>query len=222
VDAGEGEPWLRISVQDDGVGMAPELRAQVFELFFQGKRNIDRAEGGLGIGLSLVRSLTELHGGSVTLASTAGRGSLFTVRLPAAEAPVETMPAPAHDVHAGGRRRVLVVDDNADAAELLAMALTGAGHDVRVAHDGPSALEVALEFAFDVALLDLGLPAMDGIELGERLRASGQGGRLVAVTGYGQEADRVRSKEAGFCAHLVKPVDLAAIMSAVEECGHAG
>jgi CheY-like chemotaxis protein len=116
---------------------------------------------------------------------------------------------------------VLVVDDNADAAELLAVALAGAGHDVRVAHDGPSALEVARAFVFDVALLDLGLPAMDGLELGERLRASGQQGMLVAVTGYGQEADRERTREAGFCAHLVKPVDLAAILSAVEHCGHS-
>jgi PAS domain S-box-containing protein len=207
-----------IEVCDTGIGIAADMQPHVFELFVQGARGHDRAEGGLGIGLSLVRSLTELHGGSVTLASVAGGGSQFTVRLPAATAPTAEAPAPAAASPPGAQRRVLVVDDNADAAELVAMALTSAGHEVRVAHDGPAALEVARAFTFDVALLDLGLPAMDGIELGERLRASGQPGKLVAVTGYGQEADRERSREAGFCAHLVKPVELAAIMNAVESC----
>jgi PAS domain S-box-containing protein len=211
---GDGD-WVAVSVHDNGIGIAPELQPRVFDLFVQGTRGQDRAEGGLGIGLSLVRSLTLLHGGTVALSSSAERGTELTVRLPAAEAEV-AVPAAAAAAHNASARRVLVVDDNTDAAELLAVALVDAGHEVRVAHDGPEALVLAAEFAFDVALLDLGLPAMDGIELGERLRASGRRGRLVAVTGYGQECDRARTAAAGFDAHLVKPVSLDTVLRAVE------
>jgi PAS domain S-box-containing protein len=218
VTAGLVRDEVVVAVRDTGIGITADMQPHVFELFVQGARSQDRAEGGLGIGLSLVRSLTALHGGTVTLASAAGRGSQFTVRLPAAAAPsCEVHPRDAADgcITMAGRR-VLVVDDNSDAAELLAMALIGAGHEVRVAHDGPTALETTRGFDFDVALLDLGLPVMDGIELGERLRALGHRGRLVAVTGYGQEADRQRSRAAGFAAHLVKPVDLEQILRTVE------
>jgi CheY-like chemotaxis protein len=140
------------------------------------------------------------------------------VRLPAAVAadPAAVEPAAATGLRARARR-VLVVDDNIDAAELLAVALADAGHEVRVAHDPLEALALAGDFSFDVALLDLGLPAMDGIELGERLRRSGKRGRLLAVTGYGQEHDRARTAAAGFEGHLVKPVSLDVVLRAVEE-----
>jgi PAS domain S-box-containing protein len=204
-----------VSVRDDGTGIAPEMLPRIFDLFVQSERGLDRAQGGLGLGLTIVKSLVELHGGSVTARSEGlGQGSTFEVRLPA---PAELNRAPAADKAAAGRRstssspapRILVVDDNVDAVEVLAEALGELGYTVRVAHDGPEALEVVTGFTPEIALLDIGLPVMDGYELAERLRARfGATVRLVALTGYGQDADRARSRAAGFDEHLVKPIEL--------------
>jgi signal transduction histidine kinase len=208
---------LRLTVADDGAGIAPELLPRVFDLFVQGSRQVDRAPGGLGLGLAIVKSFVELHGGEVRAESEGpGRGSTFTVVLPAA-ADVEGEPAPVRlepRAQPCGLRRVLVVDDNRDAAELAAEALSDLG-EVRVAYDGPGALEVLRSFTPDVALVDIGLPVMDGHELARRIREQSPGTRLVAVTGYGQESDRRRSAEAGFAVHLVKPVDVDALRAVV-------
>jgi CheY-like chemotaxis protein len=207
-----------LSVRDTGVGIAPEMLPHIFDMFVQGERSFERSQGGLGLGLAIVRSLAQLHGGEVAARSEGpGRGSEFTVTLPLAPDDERTAPLPRveAEVRVPGRRRVLVVDDNVDAAELLATALRLSGHDVRVAHDGPSALALAGDFPPEVAFLDLGLPVMDGFELGRRLRPllAGRPLRIVAVSGYGQPVDRARSAEAGFDRHLVKPVDLAELLA---------
>jgi len=204
--------WLRISVLDDGVGMAPELRAQVFDLFFQGKRSIDRAEGGLGIGLSLVKNIVELHGGRVEAKSEGkGRGSEFVVLLPLLTpgAAAEDSALPPLSAPSAARRRIMLVDDNVDGAETLARLLVAHGHEVRVFHEPIAALAAVRAFRPDLAVLDIGLPVLDGYELARRMRTllDGHPCRLVALTGYGQEADKARSGQAGFERHLVKPVN---------------
>ncbi len=202
-----------VRVRDTGIGIPPDMLARIFGLFAQVGRPQERAEGGLGIGLSLVKSLTEMHGGTVEAHSAGpGQGSEFIVRwpLPTQEAPQslpghpEKSPAPEPAV------RVLLVDDNADAADSLAMLLRLWGHEVAVAHDGPTALRTAEALDPQVALLDIGLPGMDGYALARRLRAQPGLGPIVlaALTGWGQEDDRRRSQEAGFDHHLLKPVDL--------------
>ncbi len=200
-----------LCVRDNGVGIPPEVLPHVFDLFVQADRSMARSQGGLGIGLTVVKRLVELHGGRVEARSEGpGRGSEFIVRLPAAEGPKPApKPRPAPDGQPAARRRALVVDDNADAAESLAVLLRSAGHEVRTAYDGPSALAAARDLRPEVVLLDLGLPGMDGCEVARRLRQLEglQGALLVALTGYGSEEDRRRSKEAGFDRHLVKPVD---------------
>jgi PAS domain S-box-containing protein len=208
----EGAAGLRISVADDGVGMAPELRAQVFDLFFQGKRNIDRAEGGLGIGLALVKNIVELHGGRVEAHSAGkGRGSEFVVLLPLQTPGVieEAALVAPRATAAAARRRIMLVDDNVDGAETLARLLGAHGHEVRVFHEPIAALAAVAEFLPDLAVLDIGLPVLDGYELARRMRTllGGHPCRLVALTGYGQEADKARSEQAGFERHLVKPVN---------------
>jgi len=208
----DGADAVEISVRDTGIGLAPEMREQVFELFFQGKRSIDRAEGGLGIGLALVRNIVELHGGSVQARSEGrGLGSEFVVRLPLhglAEmaVPVAVAAAPAMD---SAPQRVLVVDDNADGADTLAHLLKAHGHTVEVYYDPVTALAAIERFRPEVALLDIGLPVLDGYQLAARIRAlpAGRSCRLVALTGYGQAADRARSQASGFAAHLVKPIN---------------
>jgi len=206
-----------VRIQDTGMGIAPEMLPRVFDLFTQMERTLDRAEGGLGIGLTLVRRLTEMHGGTVTAASAgAGLGSEFVVRLPILPdeiPPDQSTKAAKTPVAPASGRRILVVDDNRDAAESLATLLRLFGNDVRTVHDGRLALEVAAVYAPDVVLLDIGLPSLDGLEVCRRLRVR-MGTRpllIVAMTGYGQEDDRRRSEEAGFDAHLVKPVDLDAL-----------
>ncbi len=205
-----------VSVRDTGIGIPPGMLPHIFGLFAQVGRAEERAGGGLGIGLSLVKSLTEMHGGSVEARSEGpGRGSEFVVRWPLpAEQPPAGVNAPPDNAPAAVRAlRVLVVDDNADAAESLAMLLRLWGHDVAVAQDGPAALRTAAARPPEVALLDIGLPGMDGYELARLLRQQPGPGRavLVALTGWGQEEDRRRAREAGFDHHLVKPVDLSAL-----------
>jgi len=200
-------------VKDSGIGMAPDLLPRVFDLFVQSERGLDRSEGGLGIGLTLVKALVEQHGGTVAAHSDGpGRGSEFVVTLPVLrDAGIAAGPAP---LPVAARRQpvsVLVVDDNVDAAQVLAELLELSGHPVRVAHEGPAAIAEALAFRPEVVLLDIGLPGMDGYEVARRLRQETalEGTRLVAVTGYGQTTDRLRSQAAGFDHHLVKPVDFA-------------
>jgi PAS domain S-box-containing protein len=203
-----------VEVQDDGRGIAPELLPRVFELFVQGARTPERQEGGLGLGLSIVKSLTELHGGQVEVRSAGqGAGSTFTVRLPllrderAAAAPTASPARGAPPV----RRRILVVDDNRDGADTLAEFLENLGHETVCAYDGPEALRVADRFRPEIVLLDLGLPVMDGFEVARRLRESGAPPKLIAITGYGQHSDRARTQEAGFDLHLVKPIDVSSL-----------
>ncbi|UZD54841.1 hybrid sensor histidine kinase/response regulator [Caldimonas aquatica] len=212
------EPWAVLRVIDNGIGMSPTLLATAFDLFVQGERTIDRAEGGLGIGLTLVRRIVKLHGGQTKASSPGpGLGSELTVRLPlAAVAPGEAAePLPAEPE---GGRRVLVVDDNRDAADSLAQLLGMCGHSVWVAYDGAHAIELAARHVPDVILLDLGLPGMDGFEVARRLRGIPQlrAALLVAVTGYGQEGDRRAVADAGFGVHLVKPVGPEELLQVVE------
>jgi two-component system CheB/CheR fusion protein len=206
-EAADGQMVLR--VKDTGIGIPPDMLEEIFGLFTQVGRSLDRAHGGLGIGLTLVRSLVQMHGGSVEAFSEGiGKGSEFFVRLPAwAEG---RRPAKAEEFAAprSSPRRILVVDDNVDAAETLAMVLKHRLHEVRTANDGRSALRVASAFLPDVVLLDIGLPDLNGFEVARRLRRE-PGSRpilLVAVTGYGQRDDRRLAMEAGFDHHLVKPV----------------
>jgi CheY-like chemotaxis protein len=209
-----------ISVTDHGVGIAPEMLAQVFELFSQGERAPDRAQGGLGIGLSLVKNLVEMHGGTVGAVSGGlGKGSTFIVRLPciiAEPAALKKLTPDSAVVPAAHPLRVLVVDDSPDAAESLAKLLRLAGHEVLVAHDGQRALELAAADRPTVMLLDIGLPGMDGYEVCRRMRQQGfTDARIIAVTGYGQDRDRQRSREAGFDSHAIKPVEPSELMELV-------
>ena len=215
-----GEVVMR--VRDNGSGIRADLLPRVFELFVQDRSQLDRASGGLGIGLCLVRRLVEMHGGTVGVTSEVGRGSEFTVRLPgAAAAAAAAVPAPAlaaaepwppnrHAEPIAERERVLIVDDNVDAADALAILLGLVGYTTRVAYDGATALELAGVFRPQIAMLDIGLPVMDGYELAQRLRREPGLERLqvIVITGYGMESDLARSREAGIDIHLVKPVDL--------------
>lgn len=200
-----------IRIRDTGVGIASELLPRVFDLFTQAERSLDRAEGGLGIGLCLVQRLVEMHGGRVEVSSVLGQGSEFVVRLPAMASPAPPEPSTGIEstMPAGPSLRVLVVDDNADAAAMLELLLEAAGHDYRTAYDGPSAIQAALDYRPDVVLLDIGLPELDGFEVARRLRQQHALSNivLVALTGYGQESDHLRSLDAGFDHHLVKPVN---------------
>ncbi|MDB4966542.1 MAG: Chemotaxis protein methyltransferase CheR [Myxococcales bacterium] len=212
---------VMIRVRDDGVGIPAHLLPRVFDLFVQGHRGVDRAEGGLGLGLTLVRRFVEMHGGRVHAESEGhNRGSEFVVELPAL-ARTEAVVSPVVPVSAVERTvprtRVLLVDDNVDAVELMAEALREAGHEVEVAHDGAGALVAVERFRPEVAVLDLGLPVMDGVELAGRLRARPElsAMRLVALTGYGQPHDRRRTAAAGFHHHLVKPTSVEELLGVI-------
>jgi PAS domain S-box-containing protein len=211
---------VRVSVSDTGVGIAPELLPRVFDLFTQGARSADRAQGGLGIGLSLVKSLVEAHGGSVTGHSPGlNLGSTFTVTLPRAHGdPQFDSQTAGTTFPAGNRLRLMVVDDNLDAADTLGVLLESQGHEVDVQHDPLDALARAEETAPDVFILDIGMPRMDGYELAKRLRQlhAGSHAVLIALTGYGQPEDRLESRRAGFDHHLVKPLDAAQLWGLLE------
>ena len=217
-----GRIWLSVHqegdqavlrVRDTGLGIAPALLPHVFDLFTQAERSSDRAQGGLGIGLALVKRLVELHGGTVNVSSTLGQGSEFVVRL--AVRPPETLAFAAQWATNGTAEpaartlQVLVVDDNMDAAKILQMLVQESGHRVRMAHTGPTALKAALDDRPDVILLDIGLPLLDGYEVAKRIRQEPRlrDTVLVAITGYEREGDRQRSQQAGFDHHLVKPAD---------------
>jgi CheY-like chemotaxis protein len=208
-----------LEVADTGAGLDPDLVPRVFDLFVQGERALDREAGGLGLGLTLVKSLVERHGGSVQ-AFSAGkdRGARFTVRLPAIEPPAVTPPRDPGDddgarlagdaVRSDGGHRVLIIEDNVDARETLTVALEFLGHDVLVASDGEAGLVLAREAHPDVAVIDIGLPRIDGFEVARRLRADESAAdiRLVALTGYSQEETRMQAEAAGFDRFLTKPV----------------
>ena len=215
---------VMITVKDNGLGMAPDFLSGVFDMFSQAQRTADRAQGGLGIGLALVKSLVELHQGTVAAESKGlGQGSEFTIYLPRLTVPETKQPLPndsqRNTLSAG--LRLMVVDDNADAASMLAMFLETAGHKVVVEHDSWRALERACSECPEVFLLDIGLPDMDGNELAKCLRGQPETANaiLIAITGYGQEADRKRSIGAGFDYHLVKPVDMKKLAAILSEAG---
>ena len=198
-----------LCVQDTGIGIAPELLPRIFELFTQAQRSLDRSQGGLGIGLCLVQRLVELHGGTVAVHSVLGSGSEFAIRLPVVANWAPAVPAAPTAAQASTSCRVMVVDDNIDAAQTLADLLTLTGHEARLAYDGLAAVAVALAWCPDVVLLDIGLPGLNGFEVAKRIRleAAHSAMVLVALTGYGQASDRQRAHEAGFDHHLVKPAD---------------
>jgi CheY-like chemotaxis protein/anti-sigma regulatory factor (Ser/Thr protein kinase) len=210
VRVGQEEREALLRVEDTGVGISSELLPKVFDLFAQGAQSLDRRHGGLGIGLTLVRRLVEEHGGRVEADSEGpGRGSRFIVRLPRIDPPTAAAP----DTHGGRlphveRRRVLIIEDDADSRTMLRELLELGGHEVHEAGDGPSGLEALIRLRPDFALVDVGLPGLDGYELAQRARDQMDGGvTLIALTGYGQPEDRRRAAEAGFHRHLVKPVD---------------
>jgi len=215
-----------IRVADNGMGMSRALIDRAFDLFVQGERALDRADGGLGIGLTLVRRIAELHGGQASAESAGpGRGTQVSVALPLAGAgaaatsgtPAAAVPAPAQ------HRRVLVVDDNVDSAQTMAMLLRTFGHEVQVVHDGHAALPAALREPPHLVLLDIGLPGLSGYDVARRLRAQPElaGLRIVAMTGYGRDTDRAEAAQAGFDAHLVKPVDPEAVLRQLALAGSA-
>lgn len=212
----QGEDAL-LCVSDSGIGIAPELMPYVFDLFVQGARPLDRAQGGLGVGLALVRQLAVMHGGRVDVRSAGtGLGSSFELRLPRVAAPQSELNLPA--AASSSRQRVLLIEDNEDGREMMAMMLEAQQYRVDTAVDGFDGLRQAAAACPDIALVDIGLPGIDGYEVARRLRADPATGqvRLVALTGYGQDSDRERALAAGFDAHLVKPVDMARLVAALE------
>jgi CheY-like chemotaxis protein len=213
-----------ITVRDDGIGIPTDMLERVFTMFAQIDNALDRAQGGLGVGLSLVKQLVELHGGSVTARSAGpGQGSEFELRLPllAADAPPIEAPAPPARPEAtpNGQRRILVVDDNQDSADSSALVLELMGHQTAAAYSGEHGLQVAAEFQPEVMLLDIGLPGISGYEVARRVRDSAWGREviLIAVTGWGQDDDRRKSTEAGFDHHLVKPIDTVELVALLDK-----
>ena len=216
--------WAIVSVRDTGRGIEPQVIDRIFDMFVQGRAPLQRVGGGLGIGLALARSIAELHGGTLEAHSEGeDKGSEFVLRLPLLESARAAPAAEQRSAEAAAAplvpRRILVVDDNVDAATTLHLLLRSLGHETCVVHDGVKALKMAVEFRPDVVLLDIGMPGLDGYEVARRLHAlkKERRFRIVAVTGWGQESDRARSREAGFDLHLVKPVDARTLQRALEE-----
>lgn len=213
-----------VIVRDDGIGISADKLPQVFDLFFQAQKSFDRSHGGLGLGLAIVRNLVSLHGGSVSARSEGpGKGSEFTLRLPLSLAETQAVHSQGSDANDLEGKRILIVDDNRDAAETLADMVRLKGHTAHVAHDAASALTAAAEFKPDIAYLDLGLPAISGYDLAQQLQSLSRGRDLplFAVTGYGQREDRERSRVAGFRGHLVKPVSIEEIEASLRNAFHA-
>jgi CheY-like chemotaxis protein/anti-sigma regulatory factor (Ser/Thr protein kinase) len=215
-----------LKVKDNGLGISDTLLPKMFDLFTQGERSLARSEGGLGIGLTLVRRIVEMHNGTVEARSAGlNMGSEFIVRLPLARWKTAGTRGTSGDYPTlTGVCRVLVVDDNDDSAQTMAMMLELEGHRAKVAHDGPAALEVAREFKPHVVLLDIGLPEMDGFDVARRMRDTPglADAMLVAMTGYGQDEDRRRTSQAGFAHHLVKPIDPEALKRVIASAGCEG
>jgi two-component system, sensor histidine kinase len=215
-----------LRVADTGVGISADLLPRIFDLFVQGERSLDCKSGGLGIGLSLVRRLAELHDGRVEAQSAGpGQGSVFTVRLLAVDSSTVSRPSEAKPLTIDtSPLRIVLIEDNEDSREMLRVSLEMAGHEVGIAADGPSGLDLIQQRAPDVVLVDVGLPGMDGHEVARRIRAMPEGRRMrvIALTGYGQQEDRRRSRESGFDAHLVKPIDPAGLMSALSSSDDVG
>jgi signal transduction histidine kinase/ActR/RegA family two-component response regulator len=229
-----GQIWVTLQLEgdeavlrvcDSGVGISAETLPHIFDLFTQADQSLDRAQGGLGVGLALVQSLVTLHGGRVEVHSTPGQGSEFIVRLPVLSSVQVSAAVRAENATARTVRtlKILVVDDNADVAQSTEMLLRALGHNIRVAHDGTRAMQVVLEFTPDVVLLDIGLPLVDGFQVARWIRRQPalRGTLLVALTGYGRESDRQRTAEAGFNYHLVKPVDVSRIESILANAARA-
>ena len=224
LSAAEAGDWVVVSVRDTGTGIPPEMLPRVFDMFTQIDRDVGRAKGGLGIGLTLVKTLVEMHGGTVDARSQGlGSGSEFVIRLPRDPRRSNGATQKATDSRTLASRRVLVVDDNRDAVESLSMLLRLLGADVRTAYDGPNALSLLEQFVPDVILLDLGMPGMDGLEVARRIRKQPalDEVKLIALSGWGQDADRVRSRAAGFDHHLVKPADLGSLQRMLGPAGTA-
>jgi CheY-like chemotaxis protein/anti-sigma regulatory factor (Ser/Thr protein kinase) len=202
-----------VEVKDNGPGIPAELLPTIFDLFVQGDRTLDRPKGGLGIGLTLVRRLVELHQGTVT-AESSGQGSCFTVRLPNAPAPepvAQARPLPPR------RRSVLLIEDNEDVRTALRSKLELDGHSVNIAADGVDGLARLLELRPEVSIVDIGLPGLTGLELARHARAAGYGGRMIALSGYGHQSDVRKAMVAGFDAYLVKPVDRAELLASLRQ-----
>ena len=215
IAAGRDGDMAFARIKDNGIGIARQDISEAFQLFSQLNRPLDRHHGGLGIGLALVKKLMDMHDGSIAAESEGvGRGTAFTVRLRAAPAASDGASALGRAAGAAsGSRRILVVDDNIDAAESLSMLLESLGHQIRMAHTGPAALKTALDFGPDLVLLDIGLPGLSGYEVARRFRANEKlaAAMLVAVTGWGSDEDQRKASEAGFDVHLTKPIEMTAI-----------
>jgi signal transduction histidine kinase len=217
VDPGHDAGRVGVTVEDNGIGMAPDVIPHIFDLFTQGPRSLARSEGGLGVGLNVVRNLVTMHGGLVAADSAGlGHGSRFVVELPrSAKVPLGALPAAVP--RRAARQRVLLVEDNPDSCETLAALLRAEGHDVTCARDGHAGLTAALARPYDVVLCDIGLPGLDGLDLMRALRAAADGARplAIALTGYGQADDHARGRDAGFDAYLVKPVNAEQLLSLI-------
>ena len=224
ISAARTGAWIELRVRDDGIGIDPSQMPGLFRMFSQVKPALEHGGGGLGIGLALVRGLVERHGGTIEASSEgAGRGAEFIVRLPATEAPEKAPAAPPDDAKPKAARRVLVVDDNRDAADTLAALLRTMGHAVRIAYDGEQGLAAASQWRPDTIVLDIGMPRVNGYEVARRVRQAQWGAdiTLIALTGWGQQRDKALAAEAGFDEHLTKPVDAAALEALLSKprCG---
>jgi CheY-like chemotaxis protein len=217
IETGAADSNVHISVRDNGVGISADLMPRIFDLFVQSSRSLDRAQGGLGIGLSVVQKIVEMHEGKVTAFSGGpGQGSTFEILLPQVSPP-DVIPGHLALPESSGAKRILVVDDNMDAATSLAAFLQLDGHAVKAVHTAEAALQDILSFHFDVVFLDIGLPIIDGYQVARRIRAAGLAVRLVALTGYGSGEDIQTARSAGFDAHLVKPASLDGLRQVISD-----